>query len=154
MPKLLRNSSDLRTLLSENASFVLVAVGIALTIIGLMTFSMNTSMSTIATLYSGISSILLGFLIKIGLLTFDTSLQGKTGSLLVLSSAFLLAGAAVSLMKIDIVRMWVPGIGAANPLHHNYHFQEANPFSEFFTPFLIIGLLFGVLGLILKRYAH
>ena len=76
MSKLLRNSSDLRTLLSENASFVLVAVGIALTIIGLMTFSMNTSMSTIATLYSGISSILLGFLIKIGLLTFDTSLQG------------------------------------------------------------------------------
>jgi low temperature requirement protein LtrA len=152
MTRLLENSSDLRAFLSERTSNILIAVGIVLTITGVLTFSMNTSMWTIATLCFGILSILVGFLKKIGLLTFDTGLKRKIGSLLILSSVIILTGAFVSPMKIDVVRMWVPGIGAANPLHHNYHFQEANPLSIFFTSLLIIGLSCGAVGLILRGY--
>ena len=153
MSRRLEYSNDLRTFLSESASYILILVGMALTLLGLLAFSMNTSMLTIAALCLGISLILTGFLKKIGLLTFDSGFREKTGSLLVLISAFLVAGAAVSLMKIDIVRMWVPRIGAANPQHHNFHFQEANPLSYLFIPLLSIGLLYGLLGLISKKFA-
>jgi len=146
--------NDLKTLLSECASYILILVGMTLALLGLLTFSMDTSMLTIAALHLGISLILTGFLKKIGFLTFDSGLMERAGSLLMLLSAFLVAGAVVSLMKIDIVRMWVPGIGCVNPEHHNFHFQEANPLSYLFVPLLSIGLLCGILGLVSKRFSR
>jgi uncharacterized membrane protein HdeD (DUF308 family) len=89
--------NDIQTFLSERTSYNLILVGITLALLGILTFSINTSMLTIATLYLGISLTLMGFLKKIGILTFDSGLGDRAGSLLVLLSAFLVAGAVVSL---------------------------------------------------------
>lgn len=134
MSRFLEKLADAKVFLEDRSAYILVALGVVLGGAGFLTLALDTPLFSIMALFLGFSLTITGLLTKVGLFTSESSLKGKVSSLFLLSAVFLVSGAMAVCLKVDLVRMWVPGMGAANPLHHNVHFEVAYPLVVFFAP--------------------
>ena len=150
-----------RSFLDERLSDVLLFTGIAALVLGVMTFSLNTSLVSALGFFLGISLTGISIMAKTGVLAVEDSLTRKIGALLLLASVLFFAGAFVSFAVIGIGRILIPGAneilaaneGSArlNPSHHRVQVIIEHPLLGFTALFFSIGMCCAVLGAILKN---
>jgi len=141
--------------LEENRDNILIMAGIILLLVGVLDFSISTSSVSVFGFFFGISLTIIGVLVRIEVVTSDSSAKKKLGSFLISVSVFCFSGATVSVLfqKIAGYRFVVPVELHVWEAFNLYvlHVLLDHPFYWLFVPLLSIGLLCLIFGIILKK---
>jgi hypothetical protein len=158
----LRLSGRARFLLEERFASVLAASGLASVIVGVLTYSLNTTLVSVTTFFVGLCLLGSSGLVKVGVAGWDLPMRNRLGTVLLFSGVCLFAAAFVSFTVIDISQILVPSMRGIlawaqghlpqvlTPIHYNIHVKLVQPFVNL-TPILFLcGVLCFVGGAILK----